>query len=226
MPVSSKKKNRSGNSAISSFSSRKKTRTHLYTKGDEFSLDGKNYIGEYYIEGDSPYTGPTPVDINQDINRIGDPDLVNPKIKFITPKAVETGKLLRRVYSENYQYEYERIKAFHIPILNFIDPIPYLYQPKDSAYSAGEDVRYFVQKRGSNDSYAIEIDSRQWELLGGFEGIDDGLYAYIDIAWKLVGAYDIIAQQNELTLFKAQKVIPSIFYSVKSFTEFARFKSF
>jgi len=224
MPVTSKKKNRSG--SISSFSSRKKTRTHLYTKGGEFSLDGKNYIGEYYIEGDSPFTGPTPVDINEDINRVGDPDLVNPKIRLVTPKAAETGKLLRRVYPEDYQYEYERIKAFNIPILNFIDPIPYLYEPKDSAYGVGEDVRYFVQKRGNDDSYAIEIDSKQWEMIGAFKGIDDGLYAFIGVTWKLVGAYDIVAQQNELALFKAQKVIPSILYSVKSFTEFARFKRF
>ena len=224
MAVKSKKKNRSGN--ISNFSSRKKTRTHLYTKGGEFSLNGKNYVGEYYIEGDSYFTGPTPVDINENINRVGDPDLVNPKIRLITPKAAETGELLRRVYPEDYQYEYERVKAFNIPILDFIDPIPYLYQPKDSAYSAGEDVRYFVQKRGSDDSYAVEIDSKQWQMIGGFRGIDDGLYAFIGVTWKLVGAYDIVAQQNELALFKAQKVIPSILYSVKSFTEFARFKRF
>jgi hypothetical protein len=115
---------------------------------------------------------------------------------------------------------------FNIPILNFIDPIPYLYEPKDSAYGVGEDVRYFVQKRGNDDSYAIEIDSKQWEMIGAFKGIDDGLYAFIGVTWKLVGAYDIVAQQNELALFKAQKVIPSILYSVKSFTEFARFKRF
>jgi len=224
MAVRSKKKNRVGN--ISSFSSRKKTRTHLYTKGGEFSLNGEDYIGEYYLEGDSPFTGPAPIGINEDINHVGDPDLVNPKIRLITPKAAETGKLLRRVYQEHYQYDYERIKAFNIPILDFIDPIPYLYVPKDSAYDSGEGVRYFVQKRGSDDSYAVEIDSKQWETIGQYKGIDDGLYAFIGVTWKLVGAHDIIAQQNELALFKAQKVIPSILYSVKSFTEFARFTRF
>lgn len=224
MAVRLKKKNRAGN--ISNFSSRKKARTHLYTKGGEFSLDGKNYVGEYYIEGDLPFTGPTPVYINEDVNRIGDPDLVNPKIIFITPKAAETGKLLRRLYLENYQYEYERVKGFSIPILDFIDPIPYIYQPKDSAYSVGEDIRYFVQKRGNDDSYAVEIDSKQWQMIGAYKGIDDGLYAFIGVTWKLVGAYDVIAQQNELALFKAQKLIPSILYSVKSFTEFARFTIF
>ena len=224
MAVKSKKKNRSGN--ISNFSSRKKTRTHLYTKGGEFSLNGKNYVGEYYIEVDSSFTGPTPVSINDNINQVGDPDLVNPKITLTTPKATETGELLRRVYPEDYQYEYERVKAFDIPILDFIDPVPYLYQPKDSAYSAGEDARYFVQKRGSDDSYAVEIDSKQWQMIGGYKGIDDGLYAFTGVTWKLVGAYDIIAQQNELALFKAQKIIPSILFSVKSFTEFARFTTF
>jgi hypothetical protein len=224
MSVRSKKKARTG--GISSFSVRKKTRTHLYTKGGEFSLDGENYIGEYYVEGESPFTGPAPVGLNEDVNRIGDPDLVNPKIRLITTKSAESGKLLRRIYSEHYQYDYERIKAFDIPILDFIDPVPYLYEPKDAAYDVGEDQRYFIQKRGIDDGYAIEIDSSQWELLGQFRGIDNGLYAFVGVTWKLVGAYDIIAQQNELALFKAQKIVPSIFYSVKSFTEFARFTRF
>ena len=63
-------------------------------------------------------------------------------------------------------------------------------------------------------------------MIGGYKGIDDGLYAFTGVTWKLVGAYDIIAQQNELALFKAQKIIPSILFSVKSFTEFARFTTF
>jgi len=224
MSVRSKKKNRSTN--ISSFSARKKTRTHLFTKGGEFSLDGVEYIGEYYIVGDSAFTGPAPVDITEDVNQIGDPDLVNPKIRLVTPKAAEGGKLLRRVYLEQYQYDYERIKKFQVDVLDFIDPVPYLYEPKDSAYEAGEDRRYFVQKRGNDESYAIEIDSNQWEMLGQYKGIDDGLYAFTSVVWRLVGSYDILAQQNELALFKAQRVIPSILYSVKSFTEYARFTKF
>lgn len=224
MSLKSKKKNRSGN--ISIFSGRKANKTHLFTKGGEYSLDGENYIGEYYIEGEFAYTGPAPVSIDSNVNRIGDPDLVNSKIKLVTESTSLSGRILRRIYTEKYQYDYEKLKLFDINVLNFVDPTPYLYQPTEAAYDAGEDQRFFVQKRGSDSSYAIEISPTQWEMIGQFKGIDDGLYAFTSVTWKLVGAYDIIAQQNELALFKAQRIIPSILYSVKSFTEFARFTRF
>jgi len=222
--MKSKKKNRSG--GISIFSSRKKTQTHLYTKGGEFSLDGVDYIGEFHIEGSFAFTGPTPIDIGTNINKVGDPDLVKSKIKLSAAETNSSGKMLGRVYLEQYQYDYEKIKNFDISIRNFADPIPYLYKPKDAAFEAGEDERYFVQKRGDDDSYVVEIDSGQWERLGQYGGIDDGLYAHTSVIWKLVGSFDLIAQQNELALFKAQKIIPSILFSIKSFTEEAQFTRF
>jgi len=219
-----KKKNRASN--ISSFSARRKTLTHLYTKGGEFSLDGEEYVGEYHIEGIAAFTGPAPLNAGDDVNQTGDPDIINPKLIIVAPKNTESRKRLRRIYLEKYQYDYERIKSFDIAVLGFVDPVPYIYEPTDAAYEVGQDSRYFVQKRGDDSSYAIEINNSQWELLGLFGGIDDGLYSFASITWRLVGSYDVLAQQNELALYKAQKVVPSILYSVKSFTEFARFTRF
>lgn len=224
MAIKFKKKNRSGN--ISGFSPRKKVRTHLYTKGGEYSLDGVEYIGEYYVEENIARTGPTPPVNTDEVNAVGDPDLINPKTRLFVQKTADWGKELRRIYPTNYQYEYEKLKDFYVKVNLFIDPRPYIYQPKESAYSAGFDERFFVQKRGDDASYAIEIDISQWELIGYPRGIDDGLYAYTSVNWKLVGAYDYIAQQNELALFKAQRLVPSILYSVRNFTEYARFTRF
>jgi hypothetical protein len=224
MAIKFKKKNRSGN--ISGFSPRKKVRTHLYTKGGEYSLDGVEYIGEYYLEEGIARTGPKPPVDTQETNEVGDPELLNPKVRLFTQKTSEWGRELRRLYPNNSQYQYEKLKDFYVKVREFVEPRPYIYEPKESAYNVGYDERFFVQKRGDESSYAIEVDISQWELIGYPKGIDDGLYAYVSVIWRLSGAYDYIAQQNELALFRAQKEVPSILYSVRNFTEYARFTRF
>ncbi len=224
MAIKFKKKNRSGN--ISGFSPRKKVRTHLYTKGGEYSLDGIEYVGEYYLEEKIARTGPKPPVDTDETLPVGDPELINPKVRLFVEKTSEWGKELRRIYPVYYQYEYEKLKDFEIKVRQFVEPRPHIYEPKESAYGAGFDERYFVQKRGDEMSYAIEVDLSQWELIGYQGGIDDGLYAYTSVNWRLTGAYDYIAQQNELALFRAQREVPSILYSVRNFTEYARFTRF
>jgi hypothetical protein len=224
MAIKFKKKNRSGN--VSGFSPRKRVRTHLYTKGGEYSLDGVEYVGEYYVEEGTARTGPKPPVDTDEVNSVGDPTLLNPKVRLFTQKTAEWGRELRRLYPNQSQYQYEKLKDFNVKVQQFIEPTPHIYEPKESAYSMGYDERFFVQKRGNDSSYAIEIDSSQWELIGYPRGIDDGLYAYVSVVWRLTGAYDYIAQQNELALFRAQRVVPSILYSVRNFTEYARFTRF
>lgn len=217
-----KKKNRLG--SISGYSPRSRVQTYLYTKGGEYSLEGVEYVGEYHIKEDTAYTGPEPVKASEDINKVGDPDIIQKE--FRSAKSLSSGKILRRIYADFDQYEYERLKQFAIKELDYLEPRPVLYKPKDAAYDAGEDSRYFVQKRNSNDSYPIEIDTNQWELIGQFRGIDPLIYSSVRVVWKLVGSFDYIAQQNELALFRAQKEVPGVLYAVRSFTEFARLTRF
>ncbi len=218
----SKKKNRSG--SISGYSPRSRVETHKYTKGGEFTLDGKDYIGEYHIKEGIAWTGPEPVKPQDNVNTIGDPAIISNRI--ISEEYYNTNKRLRRVYPNRSQYDYEAIKRFEIKELDYLEPKLHVYRPKESAYDVGEDARFFVQKRNSNESYAIEIDNSQWEMIGSYRGIDPMIYSSAKIIWKLVGPYDYIARQNELTLFKAQRQIPSILFAVKSYTEFGRFTGF
>lgn len=217
-----KKKNRLG--SISGYSPRSRVETFLYTKGGELSLDGVSYIGEYHIKEGIAYTGPEPLKALDNINKVGDPDIILKE--FRATRTMNSGRILRRIYVDYDQYEYEKLKDFEIKVLNFFEPRPYLYKPKQAAYDAGEDSRYFVQKRNSDDSYPIEIDTNQWELVGQFQGIDPLIYTSVSVVWKLVGSYDYIAQQNELALFRAQKLVPGVLYAVRSFTEFARLTRF
>jgi len=218
----SKKKNRL--SSISGYSPRSRVETHLYTKGGKYTLDGIEYIGEYHIKEGIVYTGPEPMKALDDINKVGDPDII--QREFRAMKTMMSGKILRRLYINLDQYEYERLKKFDIRELDFLEPRPILYKPKASAYDAGEDMRYFVQKRNSDESYPMEIDVSQWELIDQFRGIDPQIYASVGVVWKLVGSLDYLAQQNELALFRAQKLVPGVLYAVKSFTEFARLTRF
>lgn len=219
----SKKKNRKG--SISGYSPRSKVQTHKYTKGGEFTLDGKDYIGEYHLKDGLAWTGPEPLKPQDNVNTIGDPSIMAGQ-RIYSEKFYNTNKALRRVYPTKSQYDYEFIKKFQIKQLNYLEPKLHLYRPKDAAYDVGEDERYFVQKRNTVESYPIEIDSSQWELIGQYKGIDPLVYSYAKVTWKLVGPYDYIAQQNELALFRVQAKIPSILFAVKSFTEFGRFTGF
>lgn len=177
------------------FSAAKNDGTYQYTKGGELSLNGLNYIGEYHLQGSVYKTGP-----------------------FATKESIN----LRRVYKNVDHYSYDKFFDFRIPVLGYIDPVPYLYRPQDQAYASGYDTRYFVEKYDSDDSYAIEVDQAQFTQIGRDKAIDGGLYAYTTVLWKLTGRREDIITHNEFELFKASTKIPTINYTVKNFLEFAR----
>jgi len=180
---------------LSRFSSRRKNSTHLYTKGGEFSLDGKNYIGEYHLDGNTPKTGPVLDDSSQ---------------------------VLRRYYNVSDHYIYDKTYDFNIPILKYTDPKPYLYKPQDSVYVAGFGSRYFVEKVDDDNSYAMEVDQRQYDQVGKPGGIDGGLYLSTIIKWKFTGRREDIISHNELEIRKASMKLPTISYAIKNYLEFSR----
>jgi len=181
--------------APNEFSAAKNDGTYLYTKGGELSLDGANYIGEYHIEGSAYKTGP----------------------------VVDRSSLtLQRVYNNPDHYAYDKFFKFKIPVLTYVEPVPYAYTPQDQAYTPGFDARYFVEKQDSEDSYAIEIDIVQYRQIGKDRGIDGGLYRHAVVNWKLTGRREDIVNHNELELYKASGLVPTISYTVKNFLEFTR----
>ena len=96
---------------------------YLYTKGGQFSLDGKEYIGEYHFDGTIAKAGPVP-----------------------PPPSQPEAPTLRRLYNNPDHYTYDSVKKFSVPVLLRTDPQPYLYAPVESAYIVGFDARYFVEK--------------------------------------------------------------------------------
>lgn len=181
--------------APNEFSAAKNDGKYLYTKGGELSLNGLNYIGEYHLEGNVYKTGP-----------VADKDSLT----------------LHRLYKNIDHYIYDKFFDFDVPILTYVEPAPYLYKPQDQTYAAGYDTRYFVEKYDNNDSYTIEINQAQYKTIGKSGGIDGGLYRHATVKWKLTGRREDIIAHNELELYKASNLLPTINYSVKNYLEFAR----
>ena len=185
--------------ALNPFSTSINNYIYLYTKGGQFSLNGKEYIGEYHFDGTTARVGPVPPKPNE-------------------PEA----SILRRLYNNPDHYDYDRIKQFAIPVLQHTEPQPYLYTPQESAYSVGFDARYFVEKVNDEKSFALEISQAEANRHGKANGIDAGLYPMVIIQWKLTGKSEDIIRHNQLQLYKASAKVPSIEYTVKNFLEHAR----
>ncbi len=177
---------------------------YLYTKGGEYSLDGKNYIGEYHLSSDVPKTGPIP-----------DP----------------SSKLLRKYYKDPLLYQYDRAREFEERIR--IEPNQVVFFPKDSDYQVGYALRYFVERSAGYDGYPIEIDRDQYIEYGKSGGIDEAAYNLVTIKWKLTGAERNIFKDGQLLIkgifesnqeevYKNTRVIPTLPAAIKNFTEFAR----
>ena len=180
---------------ISTFSPGNGDKSYLYTKGKEFSLDGKEYVGEYHTNNNIPYAGPT--------------------------KSL-TAKQLQRYYENPDHFRYEKLFNFHTDVAQFVDPIPYKYTPKAGAYKAGFDMRYFVEKINDELSYPIEIDQKQFSQINNPNGIDGGLYKGAGVRWKLTGYREEIITHNQNVLIIASRDLPGALYAVKNFLEFAQ----
>lgn len=177
---------------------------YLYTKGNQFSLNGENYIGEYHKNGSKFYTGP-----------------------------IHNGssKLLTKYYSDPLMYEYDRSRGFEERIR--VVPNQIVWAPLDTNYKTGFATRYFVERTGNYESYPIEIDAEQKSMFGSEGGIDEGLYALAVFDWKLTGPERNVYKDNQLYIegiyefnqrqvIVNSKIIPNLEYAIKSYTEYAR----
>lgn len=170
---------------------------HLYTKGKQFSLDGAEYVGQYHLREDGPWTGPVKSD---------------------------TSVKLQKYYASTDHYIYDRVKEFKTPPFLYIDPKPIIYEPTQQVYTKGQDVRYFVEKINNEKSYAIEINEEQFNKYGKPNGIDSAVYLSTKIIWKLVGTLEEVSTFNETQIQKAKKVIPTIDYAIPNLIQFAILK--
>lgn len=141
---------------------------NLYTKGNEFSLEGINYIGEYHIENNIPYTG-------------YDSSYVDKKILSVWYPTMDM-YVYDKITNSNYsQYTY---------------PVHVVRRPTQFDYNDGYYYRYFVYKNNDNDGKIYELDIHQYSKYGKKKGIDSGLYGLLVIKWLLTGETNFIYSSN------------------------------
>jgi hypothetical protein len=180
---------------------------YLYTKGREFSLEGKNYIGEYHLVDGKPGTGPVPD--NQ-------------------------SKSLTKFYPDPVVYNYDRIKQFNNLVTEFVEPNPIIIKPMDIDYDLGYIDRFFVEKSINVEKYPTEIDNKQYQKYNTAKNINGGLYLVVILRWKLTGPLRDrrdgkgnliergIYEHNALEVERGARQIPNISYIIKNYIEFAR----
>lgn len=182
-----------------------KSRTeYLYTKGNQLSLDGQNYVGEYHISGKLAYTGPV-----HSVN----------------------SKRLRKIYTNPDLYQYDKARNFIERVRS--EPNQIVWSPIETEYVTGFATRYFVERMGRMEGYPIEIDQQQADNYGANRGIDEGIYILVRLKWKLTGSLRNIYRNGQLhsegiyeynlrEVRSKGREIPNLEFGIKSFTEYAR----
>lgn len=180
------------------------TLDYLYTKGKEFSLRGKEYVGEYHVVGSTIKTGPV---------------------------ETESSETLYPYYTNDDALAYDQSTIFdkHIPtnlIKFYTDPQMIQFSPTSTVYQKGYADRAFCAHLTNKKFPTIEIDPMLATATDPLKGpcINPGLYKIVKINWKLTGSKQSIQSHNFNELVKAAKQIPSIGYSLPNLLEFAHIK--
>jgi len=148
-----------------------------YTRGDEYQLNGKPYIGAYYKTFNGKiYTGINPViGSSQELQAIQNNNI---NINLDNKKGI----IILNNKSDQY------IKNPNIKNLqSYQIPPQYYPQPTDADYAKGYIMRYFAKKR--NDiGYVIEISKDTYLSLQSKNSEYDYItYQAIDLFWQITG---------------------------------------
>lgn len=157
-------------------------KTFLYTKGNQFSLDFKEYIGEYHYQGNDAYTG---------------------------PEVMINSKKLSR-YNKNLDIMiYDNIKPITLKnVTLYVEPEDCFVEPTENNYIDGYFIRYYVKRRNGIDATIYEINSDEVSRYGKPGGIDPGLYQLEELIWNISKSArypDSIQQQNMKNILTANK---------------------
>ena len=168
---------------------------YLYTKGQEFFLNGSEYIGEYHIYNKTAKTGPVETD---------------------------ESKHLHPFYNNQDEYQYDVLLAKNNqPFLKeFSVPIPYIPKPSTADYSQGFLMRYFAKNLINPNLFVVEINRTQFFASKG--GINPAIYQLLDIKWNIVGNSKEVFDLNTKTLVDANNIMPGIIYAVPNALQFLR----
>jgi hypothetical protein len=177
-----------------------KIETNLNTNGDEFLLNGKSYVGKYYLTYDNrSFSGPSP--------EVGPSELLT---KIVT---VQSAPGLNNLNLSNTS---KRELANKTNLVNRIPgkPNSYYPQPTEQDYKKGYVIRYFTKKENEK-GFVTEISQDEYNtIINGTADYDITIYQTTTILWKLTGPLNS-------TRMSQYNVIPGIIDTNKRLTESA-----
>jgi hypothetical protein len=152
--------------------------TNLYTKGNEFVINGKDYIGAYYKTFDGKvYAGKNPINgSSQELK-----PLTNDNTLFLN-NIQSKGGILVDPNTKGY------INNPNVTDVNlYIIPTQFYPKPTVNDYQKGYIMRYFAKKR--NDiGYVIEINKETYlSIINQDKVYDYVTYQAIDVFWQITG---------------------------------------
>jgi hypothetical protein len=152
---------------------------NLYTKGNEFTVNGKQYVGAYYKTFNGKvYTGKNPAEgSSKELTPISLTSLEN-----LPTNTRNEGGIVLNDSTKQYLINpnIKNLKTYQIP--------PHYYpKPTDSDYTKGYIMRYFAKKRNDN-GYVIEISKDIYlSLQSNTSEYDYITYQATDLFWQLTG---------------------------------------
>lgn len=171
--------------------------TGQYTVGNEFILtDGSEYIGEYHIlPNNQRFTESRPTD-----------------------KSVELFPLRFEITPDSLIYN----KINKLDATQYVDPQLTYPIPTNDDYDIGWILRYFVQKRNS-ENIIIEIDQPQFGSINtkGKPGLNGVIWNGLVLKWRISKmSISDISYLNQLELQKSEHKFPGIGAYITNLLEF------
>lgn len=175
--------------------------TNLDTKGSEFTLDGKPYVGKYYKTYDNRiFSGPNP--------QSGPNKQLQPIPVFPTAPGLNNLQISDK--SKKQLSVKTNVTTSRIPG----KPNNYYPQPTEDDYKKGYLIRYFTKKENEK-GYVIEISRDEYNsIINGTADYDITIYQVTTILWKLVGPLNSVRESQ-------YNIIPGIIDTNKRLTESA-----
>ena len=196
--------------------------TNQSTSGGEFLLNGKTYVGKYYITYDKKaYTGPSP--------QIGPSELLERDLDY-SYKVIPTNPNVLSTIDERSG----AITGTHSKNTISGKPNSHYPQPTEDDYKKGYIIRYFTKKE-NEAGFITEISEDTYNaIINGNADFDIRLYQTTTILWKLTGTlrsvrysqYNIIPgiiETNERLTLAANKTFLGILEFIGGdYAKFAR----
>lgn len=154
-----------------------KIKANQITRGGEFSINGKPYVGLYYSTYDGKFfTGPNPnLGPNEELTKISSFDNSNIGLQNLQGSQGAT-KFIDQLstITKNTNTSQKNI-------------VSYFPKPIQSDYDLGYIDRFFVKQK-NNSGYITEISPTQYtEIINGAIGYNTSLLQTLSIRWKLTG---------------------------------------